>query len=68
MRILLLTFIFSIGLLTLLSQHLNPYFASYFDVSSGLSNNYVTNIIEDDFGFKWITTEEGLNRFDGTIT
>ncbi len=52
--------------ITTFSQTPSPYFASYFDVSSGLSNNYVTKIIEDDFGFKWIATEGGLNRYDGT--
>ena len=35
------------------------------DVSAGLSNNYVSKIIEDDIGFKWIATEGGLNRYDG---
>ncbi len=39
---------------------------SYIDVSSGLSNNYVSKIIEDDKGLKWIATEGGLNRFDGS--
>jgi len=41
------------------------YHVSYMDVSSGLSNNYVRNMIEDDFGFKWIATEGGLNKYDG---
>ncbi|MFT6867972.1 MAG: signal transduction histidine kinase/ligand-binding sensor domain-containing protein [Cyclobacteriaceae bacterium] len=41
------------------------YNITYIDVSSGLSNNYVRNVIEDGFGFKWIATEGGLNRYDG---
>lgn len=48
------------------AQQPNNYFATYFDVSNGLSNNYVTKITEDDFGFKWIATEGGLNKYDGT--
>lgn len=32
----------------------------------GLSNNFVTSIIQDNDGFIWIGTQEGLNRYDGT--
>ena len=32
---------------------------------NGLANNYVTKIIQDDQGFIWIGTVEGLNRYDG---
>lgn len=31
----------------------------------GLSNNFVTDIAQDGFGFLWIATDNGLNRFDG---
>ncbi len=30
----------------------------------GLSHNRVTDIIKDDFGFVWIATTDGLNRYD----
>ena len=47
-------------------QKSDPNYANVvLDVSSGLSNNYVSKIIEDDIGFKWIATEGGLNRYDG---
>lgn len=41
------------------------YNQTFIDVSSGLSNNYVSNIVEDNYGFKWIATEGGLNKYDG---
>jgi signal transduction histidine kinase/ligand-binding sensor domain-containing protein len=31
----------------------------------GLSNNFVTTIIQDQKGFIWIGTQEGLNKYDG---
>lgn len=32
----------------------------------GLSSNDVNCLIQDKFGFIWIGTDNGLNRFDGT--
>ena len=31
----------------------------------GLSTNYVTTIIQDDIGFMWFGTQDGLNKYDG---
>jgi signal transduction histidine kinase/ligand-binding sensor domain-containing protein/DNA-binding response OmpR family regulator len=33
--------------------------------NNGLSNNYVSDIFQDRFGFLWFATDDGLNRFDG---
>lgn len=33
--------------------------------NDGLSNNYVSNLIQDRLGFLWFATDDGLNRFDG---
>jgi ligand-binding sensor domain-containing protein len=31
----------------------------------GLSNNYVSGIVQDSLGYIWVATHKGLNRFDG---
>ena len=46
----------------------NPKFHDHFNVYStknGLSQNDVKSIFQDSFGFIWIGTHGGLNRFDG---
>lgn len=36
------------------------------DINKGLSNNDATCIIQDQEGFLWIGTQNGLNRYDGS--
>ncbi|MCO6474420.1 MAG: hypothetical protein J5I57_11865 [Melioribacteraceae bacterium] len=38
---------------------------SEFTVDDGISQSVPTALIQDNFGFIWIGTEDGLNRFDG---
>ena len=40
-------------------------FVSYLSVEEGLSQNEVTDVIQDSKGFMWFATRGGLNRFDG---
>jgi ligand-binding sensor domain-containing protein/class 3 adenylate cyclase/predicted metal-dependent HD superfamily phosphohydrolase len=36
-----------------------------FSIENGLSQSSVTGIVQDDMGFIWIATQDGLNRFNG---
>ncbi|AFH50885.1 Signal transduction histidine kinase [Ignavibacterium album JCM 16511] len=36
-----------------------------FSTNDGLSNNLIYDIIQDESGFLWIATDDGLNRYDG---
>ena len=38
----------------------------YLGIEQGLSNNAVTTIYKDNYGFVWIGTYDGLNRYDGS--
>jgi signal transduction histidine kinase/ligand-binding sensor domain-containing protein/DNA-binding response OmpR family regulator len=41
----------------------NP--VKFLDISNGLSNNSVTTIFQDNDGYMWFGTYDGLNRYDG---
>ena len=52
-----------IGMVTSYAQFDNPIIINE---KSGLSSNTVRKIVQDHYGFVWISTFEGLNRFDGS--
>ena len=58
--LLLLFFIFSIHLI-----HSQDYYFKHFRVEEGLSNNTVITSLQDEDGFMWFGTKDGLNKFDG---
>lgn len=37
----------------------------FFNVESGLSNNTITGLTQDSLGYIWISTVDGLNRYNG---
>ncbi|NQV15482.1 PAS domain S-box protein, partial [bacterium] len=43
----------------------SEYLFETIDISDGLSQNSVTCVAKDKYGFIWIGTEDGLDRFDG---
>ncbi len=51
---------------TFVSAQIPKFTAIHFNSENiGLSHNTVLNMTTDDYGFVWISTMDGLNRFDG---
>ena len=36
-----------------------------FSIENGLSQSFVTDIIQDQFGYIWVATQDGLNKYNG---
>ncbi len=50
---------------TLLQAQRRELLVKHYNMNEGLSHNTVHCIAQDELGFLWIGTEDGLNRFDG---
>ncbi|MGB0834018.1 MAG: EAL domain-containing protein [Psychrobium sp.] len=61
---LLITIVLMGGVFTSFAAEYSRYLKNY-SVEDGLSQSMVNQIVQDDFGYLWIATEYGLNRFDG---
>lgn len=44
----------------------NTLYFEHLDIRDGLSQNTVSDIIQDSRGFIWFATKDGLNRYDGS--
>ncbi|WP_214229441.1 two-component regulator propeller domain-containing protein [Pedobacter sp. B4-66] len=44
---------------------IDPFPIGYLGIENGLSNNAVTSIHQDHYGFMWFGTYDGLNRYNG---
>lgn len=40
-------------------------FFNHLTTNNGLSNNYVYEVLQDQAGFLWFATDDGLNKYDG---
>ena len=41
-------------------------FREAFNIESGLPSNHIYSVTEDSDGFLWVSTDNGISRFDGT--
>ncbi len=64
-KLFIIVIILIIQLQVLCNTAYNFYFKK-FQVENGLSENTVTCLMQDNKGFLWIGTKDGLNKFDGT--
>ena len=61
----ILIFIFSIFYMAkTYGQYSMENFRKY-TTKQGLASNHITGIIQDTFGYLWVGTQNGLQRFDG---
>ena len=63
MLILLIPFSKALALESSINQ--NPLKFERISIAEGLSQSHVYDIIQDQNGFIWIATQDGLNRYDG---
>ena len=61
----LLLFLFQFILLTSAQSQVSSYYFRHLTSTEGLSDGVIHTIVQDKYGFIWIGTSYGLNRFDG---
>ncbi len=57
--------IFVLFNITLLEAQTEKYLFERITVTEGLSQNNASDVVQDDFGFIWVGTEDAINRYDG---
>ena len=58
-------FCFLLLAFTAAGQGARQYTFTHYGVSSGLASNEATASLQDEYGFVWVATNNGLQRFDG---
>jgi signal transduction histidine kinase len=61
-----LHFIFCLVISFTITAQTSQYFTKKLLEAEGLGTNKINDVAQDDDGFLWIATSNGLNRFDGT--
>lgn len=61
----LFSFVFAFMCSLVIAQEIPISFQRYYS-KDGLSSNTIFSIYRDSYGFLWLGTEDGLNRFDGS--
>lgn len=56
---------FFLGPVVSIAQEFQTVRLNQYTQNNGLSSNYVTKLHQDQYGFLWVGTQEGLNSFDG---
>ncbi len=51
--------------LTCTQLHTQPFSSRLYTIEDGLPDNYIFGINQDSFGYLWISTTNGISRFDG---
>ena len=64
LKIIVLVTVFYLPILISAQSDKKFYFENI-SIPDGLSNTTVWDIVQDKYGFLWIATEDGLNRYDG---
>lgn len=64
-RMILISVFLLLTNLPVMSQKIGLPLISKLSTEEGLSNNAIYSILQDNKGFIWIATEQGLNKFDG---
>ncbi len=57
--------LFWVGVSSLFAQQQRVFEFRHYSLEEGLSQSTVFAVVQDELGFIWVGTEDGLNRFDG---
>lgn len=65
LRIVVISIVLQSGIIPLRAQSFEEKDFTLLSIKDGLSDNRITSLEQDRYGYLWIATQKGLNRFDG---